>query len=66
MKTPSFAGFVGHEGVAVWIEPSQQHEDDAPLVLACPDLFDDVPSEPVKRGPGRPPKASDDKPHAIA
>lgn len=72
MKTPNFAGFVGHGGDNVWLEPAQQYDDDAQLVLDRPDLFNDVNPpepepgpEPVKRGPGRPRKDSVDKVHAV-
>lgn len=63
MKTPKFAGFVGHDGEPVWVEPHVTHEDDSPLVVAYPDLFDD--DESVKRGPGRPAKVPFVKPHAV-
>jgi len=57
MKWPTMAGFIGHDGNNVFLEPLHAYEDDDPLVLSHPDVFTDTPPpgvEPPKRKPGRP------------
>lgn len=46
----TMSGFVGHEGVPVWVNEGDEYDENHPLVVANPDKF----TEP-KRSPGRPP-----------
>jgi hypothetical protein len=51
------AGFVGHNGNNVWLDPAQGREDDDPVVVDHPEHFTDMPPpgvDPPKRKPGRP------------
>jgi hypothetical protein len=42
--TATYSGFVGHEGVPVWVTDGDEYEADHPLVQTHPELFTKPPA----------------------